>query len=155
MIFQEHTVLENLQISADIIGLRRSELKQRLEFVYDLFPHLIERSSQLAGSLSGGEQQMLAIGRGLIAKPKVMLLDEPSLGLAPIIVQEIFGVLKKLKENGLTILLVEQNVQKALEFSDRTYVLELGSVIKEGLSGELLHDPSIIDSYLGKRRKVV
>ncbi|RLE51362.1 MAG: branched-chain amino acid ABC transporter ATP-binding protein [Candidatus Methanomethylicota archaeon] len=143
------TVKENLELGA--YGRRaRERINENLEFVYQLFPILKERSNQLAITLSGGEQQMLAIARGLMASPEVMMLDEPSLGLAPKIAARIFNVIKKLhEEEKLTILLVEQNARKALELADRAYVLETGRIVLEGTGGELLNNEHVKKAYLG------
>ncbi|MFZ5639960.1 MAG: ABC transporter ATP-binding protein [Bacillota bacterium] len=125
-----------------------------VERVMEIFPVLKERMHQLAGTLSGGEQQMLAIGRGLMANPKVLLLDEPSVGLAPLIVKEIFDILVNLKQQGTTILMVEQNARAALKISDRAYVLERGEIVHEGEAQRLLHDPRIQASYLGQKQQL-
>jgi branched-chain amino acid transport system ATP-binding protein len=125
-----------------------------VERVMEIFPVLKERMHQLAGTLSGGEQQMLAIGRGLMANPKVLLLDEPSVGLAPLIVKEIFDILVDLKQQGTTILMVEQNARAALKISDRAYVLERGEIVHEGEAQKLLHDPRIQASYLGQKQQL-
>jgi branched-chain amino acid transport system ATP-binding protein len=152
-IFSSLSVPDNLILGA-YIRLRRGEKKsvqEDMEFVYSLFPVLQERRQQLAGTLSGGEQQMLAIGRGLMARPKVLLLDEPSLGLAPLLVKEIFKVLQVLREKGTTILLVEQNARVALEISNRAYVLETGKVVLEGTPYELIQNDEVRNAYLGNR----
>jgi branched-chain amino acid transport system ATP-binding protein len=152
-IFSSLSVPDNLILGA-YIRLRRGEKKsvqEDMEFVYSLFPVLQERRQQLAGTLSGGEQQMLAIGRGLMARPKVLLLDEPSLGLAPLLVKEIFKVLRVLREKGTTILLVEQNARVALEISNRAYVLETGKVVLEGTPYELIQNDEVRNAYLGNR----
>jgi branched-chain amino acid transport system ATP-binding protein len=152
-IFSSLSVPDNLILGA-YIRLRRGEKKSVQEdmgFVYSLFPVLQERRQQLAGTLSGGEQQMLAIGRGLMARPKVLLLDEPSLGLAPLLVKEIFKVLQVLREKGTTILLVEQNARVALEISNRAYVLETGKVVLEGTPYELIQNDEVRNAYLGNR----
>jgi branched-chain amino acid transport system ATP-binding protein len=152
-IFSSLSVPDNLLLGA-YIRLRRGDKKnvqEDMEFVYSLFPVLRERRRQVAGTLSGGEQQMLAIGRGLMARPKVLLLDEPSLGLAPLLVKEIFKVLQVLRENGTTILLVEQNARVALEISNRAYVLETGKVILEGTPFELIRNEEVRKAYLGSR----
>lgn len=146
------SVQDNLTLGA-YSRLRRGEkaaVALDIERVYDMFPILRERQAQLAGTLSGGEQQMLAIGRGLMAQPKVLLLDEPSLGLAPLLVQEIFEVLRKLRQSGTTILLVEQNARAALEISDRAYVLETGQVVLTGDAGDLIANVEVQRAYLGR-----
>jgi len=147
-IFPEMTVLENLQVGLTALSGRKSV--HQLNDVYALFPVLMERRGQLAGSLSGGQQQMLAIGRGLMGGPRVLLLDEPSLGLAPVIIGQVFRALTELKAAGLTILLVEQNARQALAASDRAYVLEQGRIVHSGPSTELANDPMIAEHYLGK-----
>jgi len=145
-IFPRLTVLENLRTGA---YARRGSISEELDFVFGLFPRLKERRRQTAGTLSGGEQQMLAIGRGLMARPKLLLLDEPSMGLAPILVEQIFATIRKINEEGLTILLVEQNAAMALNVSRRGYVLETGAVILEGEAGELARDDLVRQAYLG------
>ncbi len=147
-VFANLTVKNNLEMGA-FLRNNKAEIARDIEYVYSVFPRLKERQSQYAGSLSGGEQQMLAIGRGLLSKPKLMLLDEPSLGLAPILVQDIFKVIKKINSEGTTIFLVEQNARKALAIADRAYVLEVGKIIKEGKGQELLDDPKVQEAYLG------
>ena len=142
------TTEENLMIG----GYTSKMAKVTIEKIYNIFPRLKERRKQRAGTLSGGEQQMLAIGRGLMAQPSVLLLDEPSLGLAPIIVNDIFKIIKEIHNDGVTILLVEQNAKKAISISDRTYVLETGRVVKTGVGKELANDPEIIYAYLGGKR---
>jgi len=143
-LFPKMTVLENLELGAYATGDQKN-----FNHIYDLFPVLKERETQLAGTLSGGEQQMLAIGRSLMAQPKMLVLDEPSLGLSPKLVMTVLGTLKRLNEEGLTILLVEQNVRHALEISRRAYVLENGRVIREGPADILLHDDQVREAYLG------
>jgi len=147
-LFPYLTVTENLELGA-YSPRARAKSKENMEFVLSLFQRLQERKGQQAITLSGGEQQMLAMGRGLMASPELMLLDEPSLGLSPILTGEIFDVIRKLHENGLTILLVEQNAKRALELSDRTYVLENGSISIQGASKELLSDDRVRKAYLG------
>jgi branched-chain amino acid transport system ATP-binding protein len=147
-VFPSLTVLENLELGA-FSRKSKAETKKTLEFVLELFPVLKERSKQRGGTLSGGEQQMLAIGRSLMAHPKILLLDEPSLGLAPLIVDEIYRTIKILNESGVTILLVEQNVFQALELSHRAYVYENGRVFLQGQSQELLQNPDIKRAYIG------
>jgi branched-chain amino acid transport system ATP-binding protein len=143
------TVLENIQLGAFSKGAR-PHVDESLERVFSLFPRLKERSSQPAGSLSGGEQQMAAIGRALMSRPRLLMLDEPSLGLAPILVQQVFGIIKRLHDDeGITILLVEQNLNKALEIADRGYVIETGRIKTEGASDDLLEDDSVRAAYLG------
>lgn len=149
-IFQGLTVEENLRLGA--YSVKYSNLKVEIEKQYKIFPRLGERRDQDAGTLSGGEQQMLAISRGLMAKPKLLMLDEPSLGLAPIIVNEVFEIIKQISNEGVTVLLVEQNANKSLSICDYAYVLENGIVAKEGKGQALLADPEIAASYLGKRQ---
>lgn len=150
-VFANLNVEENLRIGA---YLRRDKagIEEDLEHVYTRFPRLKERRQQYAGSLSGGEQQMLVIGRGLMSQPGVLLLDEPSLGLAPLLVAEIFNIVEDINQEGTTLLLVEQNAKKALAVADRAYVLETGRIIREGSGIELLRDPSVQDAYLGTKR---
>jgi branched-chain amino acid transport system ATP-binding protein len=125
-------------------------VKQDMDKVYDLFPRLRERRAQLAGTLSGGERQMLALGRALMGRPKLLMLDEPSLGLAPLIVREIFRIIARLGEEGVTMLLVEQNARAALETADYGYVLESGEVVHQGKASDLMADPKVMATYLGK-----
>ena len=146
-IFLGLTVEENLEMGA--YTRPKSEIKDSMEQVYELFPRLKERRSQIGGTLSGGEQQMLAMGRALMAKPKLMMLDEPSMGLAPLLVDLIFEIIADLHKAGSTILLVEQNAQAALSIADRAYVLETGKIVKTGLGSELITDPDIKKAYLG------
>ncbi len=146
--FAELTVDENLQLGAYLVA-DRAELSRRREQVLDRFPRLRERLAQLAGSLSGGEQQMLAIGRALMGGPKLLLLDEPSMGLAPLFVEEIFAIIADLKRAGTTVLLVEQNASAALDVADRAYVLETGRIVLEGPASEIVADPAIVAAYLG------
>ena len=148
-VFPNLTVLENLRIAA---YLRRDDIQPDIEHVYDLFPRLKERSWQLAGTLSGGEQQMLAVGRALMMRPKLLMMDEPSLGLAPLVIRDIFRIIRTLHDEGITILLVEQNANAALRVADRAYVLETGSLGISGTGEELLNDPSVKEAYLGKAR---
>ena len=148
-IFAPLTVEENLEIGA-FSRATHSDKAADLEWIFSLFPRLKERLRQYAGTLSGGEQQMLAIARALMAKPRVLLLDEPSLGLAPIIIKDIFNELRRINEEGVSILLVEQNARQAMLLSNRTYVLQTGRLLKEGNSKELLSDPEIRAAYLGK-----
>lgn len=146
-IFLGLTVEENLEMGA--YTRPRSEIVQSMDQVYELFPRLRERRTQVGGTLSGGEQQMLAMGRALMAKPKLIMLDEPSMGLAPLLVDLIFDIIKNLHEAGSTILLVEQNAQAALSIADRAYVLETGKVVKTGKGSDLISDPDIKKAYLG------
>lgn len=146
-IFPDMTVLENLKIGA---YLRKDDLTQDLNWVFDLFPRLKERSWQAGGTLSGGEQQMLAMGRALMSKPRILLLDEPSMGLSPLFVGEIFKIIEDVSKAGTTVLLVEQNAKKALSIADRGYVLETGRVVKTGKASDLLNDDSIKKAYLGE-----
>jgi branched-chain amino acid transport system ATP-binding protein len=147
-LFPEMTVQENLELGA-YQKRAREKLKDSLEWVYQLFPILKERKSQLAGTLSGGEQQMLAIGRALMSRPKLLMLDEPSLGLMPIFVKTTFKAIEKLKEEAVTILLVEQNVRQALELADRGYVLETGRIVLSNTGKKLLSDEGVKKAYLG------
>ena len=146
-IFSRMTVEENLQMGA--YTRPSSELAQNLEKVYELFPRLKERQKQVGGTLSGGEQQMLAMGRAMMSQPKLLMLDEPSMGLAPLLVEQIFGIIQSLHKAGTTILLVEQNAQMALQVADRAYVLESGAITLSGLGHELLESDSIKKAYLG------
>jgi len=150
-IFPDLTVLENLKIGAYLRN-DKDEIQKDIEWVYSLFPRLKERHWQLGGTLSGGEQQMLAVGRGLMSRPKILMMDEPSLGLAPIVVQGIFDIIKTINDAGVTILLVEQNANMALKVAHRAYVLETGSITKTGTGAELLADESIKEAYLGKKK---
>ena len=147
-VFGTLTVYENLLMGA-YNEKSQGKLNELLESVYDLFPKLKEREKQSAGSLSGGEQQMLAVGRALMASPKILLLDEPSLGLAPLVCETIFNIIKTINTRGTTVLLVEQNANKALELSDYSYVLETGTIAYEGPGKELLANPKIKEAYLG------
>jgi branched-chain amino acid transport system ATP-binding protein len=142
------TVLENLEMGA-YIRRDTAAIRRDLERVYGLFPRLEERRQQTSGTLSGGEQQMLAVGRALMSRPKLLLLDEPSMGLAPILIQQIFTIISEINQQGTTILLVEQNAQQALSRAYRAYVLETGRIVKSGTGAELLSDPSVKDAYLG------
>lgn len=151
-VFGRLTIAENLKLGA--IPLHdRNRAEERFAYVYELFPKLEQRQNQASGTLSGGEQQMLAIGRALMADPKLLMLDEPSLGLAPIIVDEIFNLIERLRSSGITMVLVEQNAQRALEISDRAYVISHGKVEQEGTSAELLADSDLESIYLGTGRK--
>lgn len=147
-VFANLTVRENLEMGAYIRN-DKEQIKKDLEWCYELFPRLKERLGQYSGTLSGGEQQMLAMARALMSKPKLLLLDEPSMGLAPILVDEIFDIIKKISSSGTTILLVEQNAYKALSVANRAYILETGKIIKEGKANELITDKAIISAYLG------
>ena len=147
-VFGPMTVLENLRLGA--FSVRDEQTTARtLEWIFELFPRLYERRQQLAGTLSGGEQQMLAIGRALMAQPRLLLLDEPSLGLAPLLVRSIFETVRSINERGVTVLIVEQNARAALKLATRGYVLEVGNMVKEGRAEELLADPSVREAYLG------
>lgn len=146
-VFPQLTVLENIKIGA---YLRNDNLDEDIAWVYDLFPRLKERHWQLAGTLSGGEQQMLAVARALMSKPKLLMMDEPSLGLAPLVVQGIFDIIKEINKKGVTILLIEQNANMALKIADKGYVLETGSITMEGTGAELLASEDIKKAYLGK-----
>ncbi|MBI1922525.1 MAG: ABC transporter ATP-binding protein [Geobacter sp.] len=158
-VFKPLSVEDNLELGAYLRYRSREgrgEIRKDLEKVYELFPRLLERRKQMAGTLSGGEQQMLAIGRALMAKPRLLLLDEPSMGLAPLVVQEIFRVLEMLRhEHGTTILLVEQNAKAALKLADRGYVLETGKVILEEVASELLENKEVQRAYLGRDKKEI
>ena len=148
-VFADLTVLENLKIGA-YLRKDKAETEKDLEWVYSLFPRLRERSWQSAGTLSGGEQQMLAVARALMSRPKLMMMDEPSLGLAPLIVRDIFQIIREINKQGVTILLIEQNANMALHTADRGYVMETGEIILEGAGRELLENPVIREAYLGK-----
>lgn len=147
-IFANLSVRENLELGAYLRN-DKAGIKQDMEMVYELFPRLKERLKQNAGTLSGGEQQMLAMGRALMEQPSLLLLDEPSMGLAPILVDEIFEIVKKINKTGTTILLVEQNAFKALSIANRAYVLETGSITRSGNAQELISDPAVKEAYLG------
>ena len=149
-VFPNLTVLENLKIGA---YLRRDDLKHDIEYVYSLFPRLRERSWQMAGTLSGGEQKMLAVGRALMMKPRILMMDEPSLGLAPLVIRDIFEIIKTLHAQGMTILLVEQNANAALKVADYAFVLQTGMMGVQGTGAELLDNPEVKAAYLGKSRK--
>jgi branched-chain amino acid transport system ATP-binding protein len=148
-IFPGMTVLENLEMGKFIRKDRKSEMDEDLDRIYTLFPRLKERVSQAGGTLSGGEQQMLAMGRALMARPKVLLLDEPSMGLAPQMIANIFRIITEINKQGVTILLVEQNAQQALQRAHRAYILETGNVTKEAKAADLLNDPAVREAYLG------
>jgi branched-chain amino acid transport system ATP-binding protein len=148
-IFPGMTVLENLEMGKFNRKDRKHEMDEDLERIYTLFPRLKERTGQAGGTLSGGEQQMLAMGRALMARPKVLLLDEPSMGLAPQMIANIFRIITEINKQGVTILLVEQNAQQALQRADRAYILETGNVTKEAAAADLLNDPAVREAYLG------
>ena len=147
-VFANLTVRENLEMGA-FTRSNRAEIKTDFEMVYETFPRLRERIKQPAGTLSGGEQQMLAIGRALMSRPRLLLLDEPSMGLAPILVDEIFSVINKINATGATILLVEQNAFKALSIAHRAYILETGSIVKSGPASDIINDTAVKEAYLG------
>ena len=149
-VFTDLTVLENLKIGA---YLRKDDIQKDIEYVYSLFPRLKEREWQFAGTLSGGEQQMLAVGRALMAKPKLIMMDEPSLGLAPLVVKSIFDIIKTINEQGITVLLIEQNANMALQAAHTAYVLETGNITMTGKGSDLLADDRIKEAYLGKRKE--
>ncbi|AVG42588.1 ABC transporter ATP-binding protein [Achromobacter insolitus] len=151
-VFPDQTVHDNLMLGAFLRKESPAELAAEIENCFAMFPRLKERRDQYAGTLSGGEQQMLAICRALMSKPRILMLDEPSLGLAPLIVAEIFKIIKSLKERGMTILLVEQMANQALAISDRAYVLEVGSIVMEGTGQELLASERVREAYLGKHK---
>ena len=148
-VFAQLSVLENLKLGA-YTRKDKTEIEESLKWVYKSFPRLEERKNQLAGTLSGGEQQMLAMGRALMSKPRIVLMDEPSMGLSPIFVEEIFNIIKEISAEGTTVLLVEQNAKKALSIADRAYVLETGKIVLEGDAKDLLNDESIKKAYLGE-----
>lgn len=147
-IFPDMTVIENIKIGA---YLRNDDLTNDIEKCHRLFPILKERENQLAGTLSGGEQQMLAVARSLMSRPKIMMLDEPSLGLAPLVVKDIFNIIKEINSEGVTILLIEQNANMALRIANKAYVLETGNIVMTGTGKELLDNPKIKEAYLGKK----
>ena len=149
-VFPNLTVKENLRIGA---YLRKDSIKEDMEKVYELFPRLKEREWQLAGTLSGGEQQMLAVGRALLSRPELLMMDEPSLGLAPLIIKDIFNIIQYINSKGMTILLIEQNANMALKVAHRAYVLETGKITMSGTGAELLENPEIKAAYLGKKKK--
>lgn len=148
-IFQELSVYENLQLGA-FTRRDKAEIAASLEMVYDHFPRLKERKNQIAGTLSGGEQQMLAMGRALMSKPRIILMDEPSMGLSPLFVSEIFEIIKEISREGVTVLIVEQNAKKVLSIADRAYVLETGKIVLEGNAADLINDDSVKKAYLGE-----
>lgn len=148
-VFQQLTVLENLKLGA-YTRQNKQEIAETLAMVYRRFPRLEERKNQTAGTLSGGEQQMLAMGRALMSQPKIVLMDEPSMGLSPLLVTEIFDIIQEIKAAGTTVLLVEQNAKKALAVADRAYVLETGTIALEGPAAQLMNDASVKKAYLGE-----
>ena len=148
-IFPGMTVLENLEMGKYARKDWKNELKEDLDRIYTLFPRLKERQSQAGGTLSGGEQQMLSIGRALMSRPRLLLLDEPSMGLAPKFIQQIFNIIREIQSQGVSILLVEQNAAQALSCANRAYILETGNIVKEGAGKELLNDEAIKKAYLG------
>ncbi len=150
-VFPNLTVLENLQIGA-YLRKDKDGIEKDIRWIYDLFPRLEERSWQMAGTLSGGEQQMLAVGRALMSRPKVLMMDEPSLGLAPLIIKDIFKIIQEINRQGMTILLIEQNANMALKVADIAYVLETGRITMTGSGRELLENPEIKAAYLGKKK---
>ena len=150
-VFTDLSVLENLRIGAYLRNDKK-EIEKDLEWVFQLFPRLKERSWQYAGTLSGGEQQMLAVGRALMSKPKILMLDEPSLGLAPLIVQQIFDIIREINNAGVTVLLIEQNANMALKTADLAYVIETGEIVLSGTGKQVLENPSVREAYLGKKK---
>ncbi len=150
-VFTDLTVLENLRIGAYLRNDKK-EIEKDLEWVFKLFPRLKERSWQYAGTLSGGEQQMLAVGRALMSRPKILMLDEPSLGLAPLIVQQIFDIIREINNSGVTVLLIEQNANMALKTADLAYVIETGEIVLSGTGKQVLENPTVREAYLGKKK---
>ena len=150
-VFPDLTVLENLKLGA-YLRRDKAEIAKDLQWVYELFPRLKERDWQAAGTLSGGEQQMLAVGRALMSRPKLLLMEEPSLGLAPLVVQDIFSIIREINRQGVTILLIEQNANMALKIADLAYVLETGKITMSGTGAELLADERVKEAYLGKHK---
>ena len=148
-IFQNLTVLDNIRLGA-FTRKDKEGIAKDIEMVYDLFPRLSERKTQIAGTLSGGEQQMLAMGRALMSKPRIIVMDEPSMGLSPILVSEIFDIIESIRKQGTTVLLVEQNAKKALSIADRAYVLETGKIVLSGKAIDLINDESVKKAYLGE-----
>ena len=147
-LFPDMTVVENLELGAYFPNARK-KIRETLRWVFELFPRLEERKAQRVGTLSGGEQQMVTVGRGLMSLPQLLLIDEPSMGLAPIVVAELFRTIRRINREGMTVFLVEQNARQAMEISDRTYVLENGRIVREGKSKDLLKDDEIRKAYLG------
>lgn len=150
-IFQELTVLENLKLGAFLLRDKK-QIAKNMEYVYAHFPRLAERKNQVAGTLSGGEQQMLAVGRALMAKPKLVMMDEPSLGLAPLVVKGIFDIIKEINRQGITVLLIEQNANMALKTADWAYVMQTGTILMQGEGKELLENEEVKAAYLGKAK---
>ena len=148
-IFSQLSVLDNIKLGA-FTRKDKEEIEETLNYVYERFPRLKERKNQIAGTLSGGEQQMLAMGRALMSKPEFVLMDEPSMGLSPLLVSEIFEIIKAINENGTTVLLVEQNAKKALSIADRAYVLETGNIVLSGDAKDLMNDESVKKAYLSE-----
>lgn len=148
-VFSDMTVIENIKIGA---YLRKDDLEEDIHWVYDLFPRLKERSWQMAGTLSGGEQQMLAVARALMSHPRILMMDEPSLGLAPLIVKDIFSIIREINQKGVTVLLIEQNANMALHTADMGYVLETGQIAMTGTGKELLENDQVKGAYLGKKK---
>ena len=151
-VFPDQTVLENLKLGA-YLRKDKAEIAKDIQWVYELFPRLEERHWQPAGTLSGGEQQMLAVGRALMSRPKLMMLDEPSLGLAPLVVRDIFKIIQEINRQGVTVLLIEQNANMALKIADYAYVMKTGEITQSGTGAELLADEGIKEAFLGKRAK--
>ena len=150
-VFTDLSVQENLRVGA-YLRKDKAEIQKDMERVYELFPRLKERSWQYAGTLSGGEQQMLAVGRALMSKPKIIMLDEPSLGLAPLVVQQIFEIIREINRQGVTVLLIEQNANMALKVADIAYVIETGAIVLKGSGKELLENDTVKEAYLGKKK---
>lgn len=150
-VFADLTVMENLRVGAYLRNDKK-EIEKDLEWVFNLFPRLKERSWQYAGTLSGGEQQMLAVGRALMSRPKILMLDEPSLGLAPLIVQQIFNIIREINNAGVTVLLIEQNANMALKTADIAYVIETGEIVLSGSGTQVLENPTVREAYLGKKK---
>ncbi|SEQ75529.1 amino acid/amide ABC transporter ATP-binding protein 2, HAAT family [Treponema bryantii] len=150
-VFSDLTVIENLRIGAYLRNDKKA-IEKDLEWVFNLFPRLKERSWQFAGTLSGGEQQMLAVGRALMSKPKILMLDEPSLGLAPLVVQQIFDIIREINNSGVTVLLIEQNANMALKTADIAYVIETGEIVLSGTGKQVLVNPTVREAYLGKKK---